>query len=350
MHRKYFSTILSVTLLGLLLILATFFKESSFKEPAQPPPDPAPNPFSRHVSGVGIVEPQSGNIYISNPFDRMVKRVAVSVNDQIKKGDLLFQLDHRDLIANLRVKEREYQIALAKLQQLEALPRKEDLSIAQEAVKKAQTEWNESKTEYEMSSDLPNPRAMSKAEQNKRLYRFQMAEAVLREAQAQLEKIQSGAWHPELKVAQQEVEQAQAGIDAVKTEIQRMYVKSPIDGTVLQVKIRPGEIASRDPYNTAMILGNMDELYLRVSINQFDAPFINPDVPAVAFRQGERKTEYPLEFVRVEPYMVPKKYLTNAVAEKVDTQVLEILYRIKKNDPPLFIGEQMDVFIDAKKN
>ena len=41
--------------------------------------------------------------------------------------------------------------------------------------------------------------------------------------------------------------------------------------------------------------------------------------------------------------------LTNDVDEQVDTQVLEILYRIAKADSHLLIGEQMDVFISTEK-
>ena len=133
----------------------------------------------------------------------------------------------------------------------------------------------------------------------------------------------------------------------MEAEIERTYIKSPIDGTVLQIKIHEGETS--DPSKTAIILGNIDELNLRVSIDQFNEPRFHPDCPAVAFRQGDTTTEFPLKFIHIEPFMVPKKYLTNELHEKVDTQVFEILYRIEKNNSHLFIGEQMDVYIYDQK-
>lgn len=346
MNRKYFSLVLILTALCFLLILV-FFEQ----KPVEDPPAKAPivhAPFPVHISGVGIVEPKSGNIYIGIPFDRIVKHIYVSVNDKVKKGDPLIQLDNQDLVANLQVKQSEYEKAIANFRKLEALPREEDLVIADEAVKKAQVGLNEAKTQYEMVLNLPNPRAISKEEQDKRLYKLQTAEAQMREAQAQYEKIRSGTWAPDLQIAKHEVAQAEADVEALKTEIERTSIKSPIDGTILQIKIHEGETPTSDTSKTAIIVGNIDEFNLRVSIDQFNVSHVTPHAPAVAFRQGNRSIDFPLEFLHLEPFMVPKKYLTNSVDEKVDTQVFEILYRIQKNDPGLFIGEKMDVLIDKQ--
>lgn len=347
MHRTFFFVVLILTFFCLLLIFF-FFGQQSTRE-VQKNVQPVNSPYPTFINGVGIVEPKSGNIYIGTPFNRIVKQINVSVNDQIKKGDVLFQLDHQDLLANLRVKQKEYEKALANLNKLKALPRKEDLIVIEEALKKAQVALNESKTQYEMVINLPNPRAISKEEENRRLYKYQQAEADLKERQAQFEKIKSGAWPPEVKIAFFEVEQAQAVVEAVEADIQRTYIKSPIDGTVLQIKIHEGETSSSDPSKTVMILGNIAELNLRVSIDQLDVPLLLQNASAVAFRQGDHSTEFPLEFIHEEPFMIPKKYLMNAVDEKVDTQVFEILYRITKKDARLFIGEQMDVFIEIEK-
>lgn len=349
MHRKYFFVILTITILSLFLILKFFLGQKPSQERIQENIVVVQPPFNRYINGVGIVEPASGNIYIGIPFNRIVKQVNVAVNDKVKKGDVLLQLDHEDLIADLKVKQRGYERALANLHKLKALPRKEDLEIAEEALKKAEVALSESKTQYEMVTNLPNPRAISKEEYDRRLYRYQQSEAELREMQARFGKMKSGAWKPEMNIATHEVEQAKAGVEAIETEIQRTSIKSPIDGTVLQIKIHEGETSNSDPSQTVIILGDVDDLNLRVSIDQFNVSSLQPNTPAIAYRQGDRSTEYPLEFLHVEPFMVPKKYLTNEIEEKIDTHVFEIVYRIAKQDSHLYIGEQMDVFIDIKK-
>ena len=347
MSRKYFNTIIILVFVCFFIMVIYFIgqhpeEEKSFIQPEH-------SPFKNYIIGTGIVEPKSGNISLGIPYDRIIGDVKVSVNDPVKKGEVLFELEHLDLLANLKVKKGEYEKTLANFHRLQGFPRKEDLMAAEGALKKAQTILDESQAQYQRVLNLPNPQALSQEEHDKRLYRYQQAKADLTEAQAHFEKIRSGTWLPELEVAFQEMRQSEAGVEAVEAEIQRMYIKSPIDGKVLQIKIHKGETARSGSSEALIIIGNIDELYLRVSIDQLNAPLFQPEAPAVAFRMGDHSIDYPLEFIHSEPLLTSKRYLTNAISEKVDSQVLEVLYRITKKDSHLFIGEQMDVFIAIEK-
>jgi len=51
--------------------------------------------------------------------------------------------------------------------------------------------------------------------------------------------------------------------------------------------------------------------------------------------------------VRFEPFVIPKKSLTGDSTERVDTRVLQVIFRVERDDLPLFVGQQLDVFIDA---
>ncbi|MFM8222113.1 MAG: hypothetical protein ACKOJF_24645, partial [Planctomycetaceae bacterium] len=55
----------------------------------------------------------------------------------------------------------------------------------------------------------------------------------------------------------------------------------------------------------------------------------------------------PLRFVRVEPYAEPKKSLTNAGNERVDTRVLQVVYALENPASVIYVGQQLDVFLDA---
>lgn len=342
MNRKYFYFITGFTFFSFLLILNSFAKNK--QEPQTTDNIRLENPhFRTYISGSGIVEPVSGNIVISSPFNRIVEKINFYVNDQVKKGDVLFQLYNEDLKADLKIKQKKYEESLSNFYKLRALPREEDFIIAQETLNKNYAVFYRSRIEYCMS----NRCARSKGEKCINLYKYQQARAEFLTAQAQFDKINSGAWQPELKIAQDLVGQAKADMEATEAEIERTYIKSPIDGTILQMKIHEGEIS--DPSKASLILGNIEALNLRVSIDQFNEPRFQQASSAVAFKQGDTKTEFHLKFIHVEPFMIPKKYLTNELQERVDTQIFEILYRIEKNDLHIFIGEQMDVYIDADK-
>lgn len=338
MNRKYIYFILGLAFLSALFIIIYFIGNRPQVQATLEVQGETP-PFLNYITGSGIVEPVSGNILISAPFNRIIEKVNVAVNDPVKRGDVLFQLYNQDLIANLKIRQKNYEESLSNLYKLEASPQKEDLTIAQEALNKAQAAFNASIEDYCMTSR----RARSEEELYVSLYKYQQAEAEFLGAQARFEKVKSGTWFPELKIAQIAVERAKAEVEAAEAEIERASIKSPIEGTVLQIKVHEGETS--DPSKTAIIVGNIKELNLRVSMDQLNALRFQPEGRAVAFKQGDSKTEIPLKLIQVEPLMIPKKYLTNELQEKVDTQVFEILYRIEKNECPLFVGQQMDVYI-----
>ena len=64
------------------------------------------------------------------------------------------------------------------------------------------------------------------------------------------------------------------------------------------------------------------------------------------YSQGSREQAVPLEFVRIEPYILPKKSLSGESTERVDTRVLQVIFRFQSPGFPVYVGQQMDVFIE----
>lgn len=352
MNRHYFFWIVLIACLGLFF---TFF---SIWQSVEPPPPPTPyqeqsnlpplSPFQSYISGGGVVEASSDNISIGTPINRIVDKVWVDVGTEVKKGDPLFQLEDQDLEADLISRQVAYDITLAKVKKLQALPRKEDVLAAEASLKSAQVELDQAQSQYDMVQGFQQSRALSQQEINRRRFSYEQAKAKWQQAKANLDKIKAGTWKPDLEIAQLEVDQAKASMERMQAEIQRTIIRSPLDGKVLQIKIHEGEYpASVSAKGPLMIVGNTDEMYVKTSINQFDAPNFKPEARAVAFLRGNARIEFPLEFVRLEPYLINKQNLTNEITDKVDTRVLQVIYRLKKSDHHIFIGQQMDVFIEA---
>jgi len=96
-----------------------------------------------------------------------------------------------------------------------------------------------------------------------------------------------------------------------------------------------------------MILGSVTPLHVRVDVDEHDAWRVREGAPALASPRGNGSLRIPLEFVRFEPYVIPKKSLTGDSTERVDTRVLQVIYRVKDQDAPLYVGQQMDVYIET---
>jgi HlyD family secretion protein len=348
MNRNYFWVLVGIAAACLALILFSMGHHDAVpvnRELQVPNPK---SPYKEHISGVGVVEPGSGNIYISSPLNRNIDKVLVKVGTQVKKDQDLILLENRDLRADYIVQEMNYKNALVRLKKLKDLPREEDLNQAKASLNFALADYDQAKKQYDMVLSLPDQRAISQDEKNRRYANFQQAEAKRQQAQAEYNKVKSGTWEPDLQIGYFDVLQAKANLENIKSEIERTIIRSPIDGTVLQIKVHEGESSTSPTQSPLMIIGNIDTLNLRVNINQFDIPFFNPKAKATAFPQGDARFEYPLEFLHVEPFLTTKQNLNNEVFEKVDTKVLQILYRIENPNSSVFVGQQMDAFIETK--
>lgn len=351
MKRAYFIIIVIIAACSLLYIVTSTLPKTELPVADAANDDVHPiSPYQSSISGVGIVKASSENIFIGVPVSRIVNKVYVSVGDDVKKGDPLLQLEDRDLQADLAVKQIAYETSLARLKRLELLPRAEDVELSEASLKNAQIELNLAKSQYEMVEGLQDSRAVSREETNRRRTNYEKAMTLWQQAQASFEKVKAGTWGPDLEIARLESEQARANVRRVKAEIDRTIVKSPINGKVLQIKINEGELTPVDTSQIpVMVVGNTKEKYLDVSINQFNATNFQPSAPAVAFLQGDARLEFPLEFVTLDPYLVNKKNLTNDIEERVDTRVLHVTYRFKNKNQKIYVGQQMDVFIESDK-
>ncbi len=191
-------------------------------------------------------------------------------------------------------------------------------------------------------------RAVREEDVQRRRLAYKAAQARLAEAESQLALLKAGAWAPDIAVAKSEVSQAEAQLKAVETNIDRLTTRAPMDGIILQDKVRLGQYAQCGPLSEPLMdLGGGKHTHVRADVDENDAWRVRPHTQATAFVRGDAAQKYPLEFVRFEPYVIPKKSLTGDTTERVDTRVLQVIYRVKDANAPLYVGQQMDVYIET---
>jgi len=309
MQAKYMLPILAIA--GFLFASYTVISSNKQLPVAAAVAEPSSAPFKSFIAGAGIVESKSRNIAIGTPLPGIVNTVPVKVGDQVEAGTVLFGLDDRDTRAELAAKQA-------------------DLAKAQAEVSIAKATLIESRTLSELAESVTDRRAISKEELLKRHNTLAVAKAQLESALAQ-------------------VKQAKAGLAITKTTLERLIIRAPIDGEVLQINIRPGEFAQIGPLEQPLlVLGNLEQFHVRVDIDENDAWRFDRNSKAVAYLRGNRDFRADLVLAYIEPFVIPKKSLTGDSTERVDTRVLQALYSFERSQLPVYVGQQMDVFIDAK--
>lgn len=313
---------------------------------APPVVEPAPSPFELQIAGAGLIESQSENVSIGTALSGLVVEVAVTEGQLVKRGDLLVRIDDRDRRAELAQREAEIAAAEAELARLRAMPRAEDLPPARARVETAKVQLEDAKARLALADAISDKRAISTEEMTRRRFAVATAEADITVAQAELSKLEAGAWTPDVALAEAKVRSAQAARERVKVELERLAVRAPIDGTCLQVHARAGEFAAAGGA-PLVLLGDLSRLHVRIDIDESDAWRFTAGAAAKGFVRGNSQLSTTLEFVRVDPYVLPKRSLTGDTLERIDTRVLQVIYSFPKDALPVYVGQQMDVFIES---
>lgn len=319
MIRKYILPLLAA---GLLIFAVVHALISQRPEPETPPPVPPPqSPFGETVAGAGMVEPSTeasstSNIAIGSQLAGAVAKVAVRIGQQVKAGDLLFELDTRQTEADLKAREANVPVTEAQV------------GVAQATLRQAQDL-------YERDKKLLASGAVAQED-------FIIAEQAYLSARAQL------------TLAKANVLLVKAQVGQTKTTLDLMRVCAPVDGTILQVNIRLGEYVSTFGGQSLILMGNLQPLHVRVNVDEEDIPRLKLEAPARAKIRGDpRQEEIPLSFIRLEPYVMPKTSLTGVNTERVDTRVVQVIYAIAPNnrlvqEKKILVGQLVDVFIDTR--
>jgi len=279
------------------------------KQPPRPAPlvEPARSPFTNSVAATGIIEARQENVRIATTKPGLVAKLFVAVGEKVKKGEALFQLDDREARARLLTAESQLGSLRAALQAEQAM-------------------LGDAADQFERTAKLRRENVASEDE--------------LKRKQFQMEN-----WKARVAKIEADIAAAQAQVSAARTDLDILTVRSPRAGETLQVNVREGEYANVNPTEPLIILGEVDTLQIRADVDEQNAWQVRANEPAVAYLKGDTKNALPVRFVRIEPFVVPKKSLTGDSSERVDTRVLQIIFELDRPAVPLYVGQQVDVFI-----
>jgi HlyD family secretion protein len=337
-----------IALVALILAISAAWKWRSVKKSTAPPEAPPTAGYKNPVGAVGLVEASSENISISTAVSGLVVHVYIKAGDQVRPGQPLFSLDDRDLKADMATRQATLEAARSRVAKLEQSPRPEEIPPAEARVHEAEAALADAAVQQKLIESVTDRRAIREEDLQRRRQATKAAEAKLEEAKAALALLKSGSWAPDLKIARADVVTAEAQIKKLQTDIERLTMRAPSAGEILQVNVRAGEYAQVGVLAKPLIvMGDTSQLNVRVDVDENEGWKVRAGAPAQAAERGNSSKRVELEFVRFEPYVVPKKSLTGDSTERVDTRVLQVIYRFKDPKAPFRVGQQMDVFIST---
>jgi HlyD family secretion protein len=310
MNRNFFWLLILAAVAGSVVVMRLVVKQGEALPKAQALVEPPKAPFPTSIGARGLVESVDENVRIAAAMPGLIAEVVVKVGDNVQAGDVLVRQDIRDAAALIAAQEAE--IAALKLQ-----IRETEIGVADKKDMLARVE------------KLIAGKVASEDEKQRASFAAQSASALLESMKGRIAS-------------------SEAMLSRTRVQRDLLVIRAPRQGRILQVNKRAGEYASPVETEPLLLLGQVDQFQLRADVDEDNASRVRPEMPAVAYIKGRREIKIPLTFVRIDPYILPKRSLTGDSSERVDTRVLQIIYRFDRpTGASVYVGQQMDVFLDA---
>ena len=264
--------------------------------------------------------------------------------------------------ATVAQQKSQAEAALALLEELRAQPRKETLDVAVAQVdnavaglKNAQDQLDKQRRSYEL-----DPKSVSKNDLDNAENAVKIAKTNLEVFRKQYELTKAGAWIYDIRNQERQYNALTEAYRSANALLNKYVIKAPTDGVVLAINTTTGSyISPQGTYDTytqgstdpAIVMGSV-QVYIgvRCYVDEILVHRLPPagKMKAKMFIQGT-DISFPLEYVRVQPYVSPKIELSDQKAERVDVRVLPVLFRFAKpKDTALYPGQLVDVYIGDK--
>jgi HlyD family secretion protein len=290
------------------------------------------------VVAPGRIEPLSGEVRIASPVAGVIGEVFVKANGTVFAGEPMIRLADEE--AQARLAAAETQVALRRKVRNDENPtpkaavrrRAEDALVdAQRGVSEARSALDKAaiarRMEGASAADLEAARtALAKAQE-----RLVAQKAELRKAEADAPPTQAEGMY---NISRSDLAVVEAGVD-------KLTIRAPIAGIVLQVNAKVGELASPASPQPLVVLADLTALRVRAKVDERDISDVKIGQSVMVRPAAFGGREFPGKVSFISRMVEPGR--ENVRANSTETGVVEVLVDLPEPGP-LTSGMKADVY------
>jgi HlyD family secretion protein len=291
----------------------------------------------------GRVESSSGEVKIASPVVGIIGEVLVKPNDKVFAGEPLIRLHDAEIQARLAATEA--QIAVRKRARNDQNPssRASDRRKAEDAVADAEKAVIDTRAALDRVASERREGRGSDAELERSRAIFSRAQDRLKQQKAELRRVEADTSTPLPTQVEGQLNIARAELLVAEAALEKMTIRAPIAGLVLQVNAKPGELAAPSAPQPLVLLGDLSALRVRAEVDERDLAEIKIGQPVLVRAAAFRGREFPGKVSFIAPIVEPGRINTRGQRALTDVDVVEVLVDLAEAGP-LVVGMKVDVY------
>jgi len=349
---------------GLLIGVCGAYYFSISHPPLPPAFDPAANPYAHGLYANGIIESaqnSGSNVNVNPEVSGRVTKIYVTEGQTVTSGEPLFDIEASVPQATAEQFDAQSAAATAALSELKQQPRPEVLAIARAQRAAAEAVLRQASDQFDKlqrARDIDS-RAVSQDQFDTANNAVRVASAALDVADRQLKLTEAGAWQYEIDAQEHTVLALRQQAASAHALLNKYTVRAPINARVLAVGVSTGSyVSAQGTYETytqgmipaAVLSAATGTLGVRVFVDEILLSRLPAPAKISAQMQVRGTTlKIPLTFVRLQPYVTPKIELSDQRAERVDLRVLPMIFQFTvPKGATLYPGQLVDVYVGSQ--
>ena len=295
------------------------------------------------VSAPGRVEPKGGEIRMSPQAAGRITTVMVAINDKVITGDLLLRLEDTEIEARVAAADAEASVRRRDRDQETVNGVARDRRTAEDAAFAAERLHSLNRTQLDQwlvakKSGLANDADIIKVRDTVVKARDAMVAARLT-----LRRV-LGDTAPAQTRLEAALAAARAELSMADAAYERLRIRAPQDGTVLQLSATSGESVAPSPENVLVVLGDVSSLRVKAEIAERDIAKVRAGQAAVVRSDAFPGRDFEGRVASFAQSLAPSKLGQKGPRRSAETDVLEVTIDLA-GPQPLLPGMRVDVFL-----
>jgi len=219
--------------------------------------------------------------------------------DRVEAGHKLIEIDREMYRAEVKAAEAALTVARAKLGDLQAGTRPEEIDKAREGVREAAESAKFEESDLERITQLVETGALPGEDADKGRVKQVAAKARLNAAQRQLDMLEAGFTRTEIAVQDAAVKEAAAKLELAQARLNECAIVAPFTGTITKVFVRQGDMAAMKA--PLLEMADLSSLVVRCAVPEANAAEMRQGMEAQVRLDALPGKILPAEIVRVFP-------------------------------------------------
>jgi len=287
----------------------------------------------------GRIEPISGETKITPLIAGLVGDVLVKADDKVFAGEPLIRLQEDEVRGRLAAADAQVELRQRARDDARASGKRADLRRAEDALSDAENDVFNSRAALDGSAIARRVGGGTDADLAPARTALARAQEQLRTRQNAVRALEAASPLPGQAEAMLKVARADRAV--ARSAVDKLTIRSPIDGTILQVNAKVGETAT--PSSVLLTLGNLSALRVRAELDDHDVGNIRVGQPVVIRASAFPGRDFSGKVASIAPSVEPGSIGTRGPRDQSDVDIVVVM--INLIDPgPLASGMKVDAF------